>query len=271
MLQGKNAVIYGVSDSLGGAVAKAFAAHGATVYVTALRIENAEKIANEIKAAGGTAIPAQVDALDAKAVQAHLDDLVSKSNHLDISFNLINNKSIQNIPLVDMDLEDFVRPIDISMRTQFITNTAAARIMIKQGSGIILSLTATPGGIGYPNVGGFGPACTAMESLTRDLGAELGPHGVRVVTIRSGGSLDSRPFKEAIESGNPEVPGFFEKMRADTMLKDMPAMVDIANTAVFLASDMGKMITGVVVDVTAGTTAALNYKAPNVAFVNKKY
>ncbi|RYG29004.1 MAG: SDR family oxidoreductase, partial [Chitinophagaceae bacterium] len=63
----------------------------------------------------------------------------------------------------------------------------------------------------------------------------------------------------------------FEKMKADTMLKDMPAMADIANTAVFLASDMGKMITGVVVDVTAGTTAALNYKAPSVAFVNKKY
>ena len=271
MLKGKNAVIYGVSDSLGGAVAKAFAAHGATVYVTALRIEKAEKIANEIKAAGGIAIPAQVDALDADAVQAHLDDLVSKSSHLDISFNLIDTKSLQNIPLAEMDLEDFIRPIDISMRTQFITNTAAARIMMKQRSGIILSLTATPAGIGYPNVGGFGPACTAMESLTRDLGAELGPHGVRVVTIRSGGSLDSRPFKEALDSGNADVPEFFEKMKADTMLKDLPAMADIANTAVFLASDMGKMITGVVIDVTAGSTAALNYKAPNVAFVNKKY
>ncbi|RYY57513.1 MAG: SDR family oxidoreductase [Chitinophagaceae bacterium] len=271
MLKGKNAVIYGVSDSLGGAVAKAFAEQGATVYVTNHRIEPAEKIAKEIKAAGGVAIVAQVDALDHKAVNDHLAELTSKGNTVDISFNLIDNKSTQNIPLAEMELEDFIRPIDISMRTQFITNTAAARIMIKQGSGVILSLTATPAGIGYPMVGGFGPACCAMESLTRDLGSELGPFGVRVVTIRSGGSLDSKPFKEAAGSGNPEVPGFFQKMKDDTMLKDLPMMKDIANTAVFLASDMGKMITGVVVDVTAGSTAALNYKAPNVAFTNQQY
>jgi hypothetical protein len=50
--------------------------------------------------------------------------------------------------------------------------------MMKKGSGVILSLTATPGGIGYPNVGGFGPACCAMESFSRDLASELGPYGI---------------------------------------------------------------------------------------------
>lgn len=86
-----------------------------------------------------------------------------------------------------------------AMETQFITATAAARVMVKQRSGVILSLTATPGGIGYANVGGFGPACCAIEGLSRDLGAELGLYGVRVVNIRSAGSPDSRVFKEALE------------------------------------------------------------------------
>ena len=60
---------------------------------------------------------------------------------------------------------------------------------------------------------------------------------------------------------------FFEKIEADTMLKKMPLMNDIANVAVFLASDLAGMITGVTVDVTAGTTSALNYKLPSIAFV----
>ncbi|MCF7220734.1 SDR family oxidoreductase [Marilutibacter chinensis] len=64
---------------------------------------------------------------------------------------------------------------------------------------MILSLTATPGGIGYPNVGGFGPACCAIESFSCDLASELGPHGVRVTNIRYAGSPDSRVFREAVE------------------------------------------------------------------------
>lgn len=260
MVKGKNAVIYGVSDSLGGAVAKAFAEHGGTVYVTFFHVEKAEKIAREITDAGGIAIAAQVDALDQKAVEAHLAQITAAGKTIDISFNLIDTKAAHNVPIAEMQMEDFLRPIDISMRTQFITNTAAARIMIRQRSGVILSLTATPAGIGYPMVGGFGPACSAMEALTRGLASELGPHGVRVVTIRSAGSLDSRPFREVVESSDPNAPDIFADMKADTMLKEMPKMIDIANTAVFIASEMGRMITGVVVDVTAGTTAALNYR-----------
>jgi enoyl-[acyl-carrier-protein] reductase (NADH) len=132
--------------------------------------------------------------------------------------------------------------------------------MSRQGSGVILSLTATPGGIGYPGVGGFGPVCCAIEAFSRNLASELGPSGVRVVNIRSAGSLDSRPFREAIESSAPGVNEVFQKLKSDTMLKDLPSMKDIASTAVFLASGLARRITGVTIDVTAGTTAALNYR-----------
>jgi enoyl-[acyl-carrier-protein] reductase (NADH) len=154
-----------------------------------------------------------------------------------------------------------MNPISSIMKSHFLTSTAAGKIMMKQGSGIILSLTATPGGIGYPYTGGFAPACSALESFSRNLASELGVYGVRVVNMRSGGSPDSRVFKNAIESHWDAMEPILRSMEGDTMLKKLPMMADIANLAVFLSSDLAGKITGVTVDVTCGTTAGLNYKA----------
>jgi NAD(P)-dependent dehydrogenase (short-subunit alcohol dehydrogenase family) len=269
LLDGKNAVFYGVGDSLGGAVAKAFAEAGARVFLTARRRDNAEQVAREIRSAGGKAEVDEVDALVEESVNAHAARVREMGGSLDVSFNLINMQDRQGTPLIDMQTDDFVRPVTTAMRTQFLTATAAGRIMSKQKSGVILSLTATPGGIGYPEVGGFGPACAAIEAFSTNLGAELGPAGVRVVNLRSAGSPDSRPFREALDQGGAEVKDFFEKIRADTMLKQMPLMKDVANAAVFLASELAGKITGVTLDLTAGTTSALNYKTPSIAFVKK--
>jgi 3-oxoacyl-[acyl-carrier protein] reductase len=269
LLSGKNAVVYGVGNSIGGAVARAFAKAGARVFLTARRRANAAAVAEQIAQAGGRCEVAEVDALDESAVNEHARALVAEAGSLDVSFNLINIQERQNQPLAEMSVADFTRPIEVAMRTQFLTTTAAARAMLAQRSGVILTLTATPGGIGYAGVGGFGPACCAIESLARDLAAELGPSGVRVVNLRSAGSADSRPFREALEQNPSQVQPFLDKIQGDTMLKRMPPMQDIANTAVFLASPWAASITGVTIDVTAGTTAALNYQVTDIAFLQK--
>jgi 3-oxoacyl-[acyl-carrier protein] reductase len=260
MLQNKNAILYGAGGSIGSMVAKALAAAGATVFLTGRNHGPVLKVADDIIASGGKAEAAQVDAMDEKAVSGHINKVVHKAGTIDISFNAIGLEVVQNMPLIDMGVEDFVRPVTIAMRSHFLTATAAAKVMMKQGSGVILSLTATPGGIGYPLTAGFAPACCAMECLSRNLAAELGIYGIRVVNIRSGGSPDSKVFKDAIESNPDEMVVVLEKMENDTMLKKLPLMADIANVAVFLASDMAGKITGVTVDVTCGTTAALNYR-----------
>lgn len=267
LMKDKNAVIYGAGPSLGGEVARAFARAGARVFLTARDLSKAEAVANEIRGAGGRAEAERVDALDERAVNEHAERVRERAGSLDVSFNLVSLQDRQNTPLTAMKVDDFVRPVSIAMTTQFLTATAAGRIMSAQKSGVILSLTATPGGIGYPLVGGFGPACCAIEAFSRNLAAELGPASVRVVNLRSAGSPDSRPFKEAIAQGGPEVSEFLEKIAHDTMLKKLPLMADIASVAVFLASDLATMITGVTVDVTAGTTGALNYKTGPIAFV----
>jgi NAD(P)-dependent dehydrogenase (short-subunit alcohol dehydrogenase family) len=260
ILQDKHAVIYGAGGSLGSAVAKAFAAAGAKVFLTGRHHSSIQKVADEILSSGGKAETAVVDAFNEETIHAHLGRVVQQSGKVDISFNAVGVDVIQSIPLIDIPMEDFVRSITQTMQTRFLTAIAASKVMMKQGSGVIISLTATPGGIGYPFTGGFAPACCAVESLSRNLASEMGAYGVRVVNIRSGGSPDSRVFKEAIDR-DPEAAGpILRQMEKDSMLKKLPLMADIANVAVFLASDLSGKITGVTIDVTAGTTAGLNYK-----------
>jgi len=261
MLQNKNAVIFAAGGSLGSTIAKAFAAAGATVFLSGRTIAPVQKVAAEILASDGKAYVAQVDAMDEAAVNGYVSKVMELTGAIDICFNLIDLQVVQNMPLADMTLGDFVRPSAIAMQSHFITDIAVARVMMKQASGVILSLTATPGGIGYPFTAGFAPACAAMESFSRNLAGELGIYGIRVVNIRSGGSPDSKVFADAIAAHPDVMKGVLNSMENDTMLKKLPLMADVANSAVFLASDMAASITGVTVDVSCGTTAGLNYRA----------
>jgi 3-oxoacyl-[acyl-carrier protein] reductase len=266
ILQNKNAVIYGAGGSLGGAVARAFAKAGARVFLTGYRLASVQKVADEIIGLGGRAEVAIVDGFDEESVAAHLQTMREQAGSVDITYNAVEVPVVQNIPLTEISLDDYVRPVMQTAHTRFLTAKAAAKVMMEQRSGVILSVTATPGGIGYPYTGGFAAANAAVESLARNLGSELGPYGIRVVNIRSGGSPDSAVFRNAIEQFPAVMEVVLRGMEGDTMLKKLPPMADIANTAVFLASDMAASITGVTVDVTGGTTAALNYRVKLATF-----
>lgn len=269
LLENKNAVLFAAGGSVGGAIARALAKAGATVFLSNHHIGSVQKLANQIIADGGKAEAAELDALNEKEVNNYIHEVAKNAGSIDIAMNLIKTEDLQGIPLVDLSFEDFIRPIRRVSESHFITGTAVARIMMKQGSGVILSLSATPGGIGYPTAGGFGPACSIIEKISLGLASELGAYGIRVVNIRSGGSPDSQPFVEAVTHDPQKGGEFIKKIEDDTMLKKMPLMKDIGNVAVFLASEMAAGITGVTIDVTCGTTTALNYKSPGIAFVQK--
>jgi len=193
LLQNKNAILFAAGGSVGGAIARSLAKAGAKVFLSNHHIDPVQKLADEIIAAGGKAEVALVDALNEKEVNDYINEIVKKAGSIDISMNLIKTEDIQGIPLVDLPFEDFIRPIRRVSESHFLTGTAAGRIMIRQGAGVILSLTATPGGIGYPTAGGFGPACSVIEKISLGLASELGRYGIRVVNIRSGGSPIRNP------------------------------------------------------------------------------
>ncbi len=268
LLQNKIAVIFGASGSLGSSIARTFAAEGATVYISSKNLHRVKALANEINQAGGKAVADQIDALSNDEVYNYIQSI---EESIDITMNVIGWKDVQGKSLTEMTIEEFTRPILTSTTSNFITSTTVAEKMKTQGSGVILSLTASPGGIGYANVGSFGPACCAIESLSKNLAAELGTHGIRVVNIRSAGSPDSRVFLDALEQGGDVAKKFIHKLAKDTMLNELPLMQDIADTAVFLASDKASKITGTSIDITVGTTSALNYESTPIEFADYRH
>src|SRR5687767_5544196 len=107
ILKNKVAVVYGAGGGIGGAVARAFAAEGAKVFLTGLDLGLVEVVAKEINAAGGSAEAAKVDAIDEQSIDKHLQSVVDKAGRIDISFNAIGlpNAKIVGVPLVDLELE----------------------------------------------------------------------------------------------------------------------------------------------------------------------
>jgi 3-oxoacyl-[acyl-carrier protein] reductase len=105
LLEGKNAVIYGGGGAIGGAVARAFAREGARVHLAGRTQAKLEEVARQIRAAGGVAQTARVDALDETAVDEHADAVAAAAGGIDVSFNLISHGDVQGTPMAEMELE----------------------------------------------------------------------------------------------------------------------------------------------------------------------
>jgi 3-oxoacyl-[acyl-carrier protein] reductase len=256
LLENKNAVIYGAGGAIGGAVARAYAREGAKVFLAGRTLATLNAVANDISNAGGAVEVAQVDAINDQAVESFLGKMARNAGSIDISFNSIGLGDAQGAPLVEMAQENFALPIVTAMRTHFLTATAAARHMAKNGSGVILALTTQAARKPYPNVGGFAVACTAIEGFCRQLAVEVGPQGIRVVCLRSAGSPDSPGVDEVFnlhaENAGISREAFEAGIAERTMLKRLPKLAEVANVAVLMASDRASAITGAVANVTCG-------------------
>jgi 3-oxoacyl-[acyl-carrier protein] reductase len=239
LLEGKNAVIYGAGGSIGGAVARAFAREGATVHLAGRRPEPLETVADQIRGDGGAATTATLDALDERAVDDHAAGLVASAGSLDISLNVISHGELFGTPLAGMSLEDYERPIRTATRSTFITARAAARHMIAQRRGVILTF----GGYGQPlrdfYLGGFQVALSAVDALRRQLAAELAPHGIRVLTIQSVGI----PETHGSDGGDGTPPRLLERA---------PTLADVGHVAAFAASEHAAAITATAINITSG-------------------
>src|SRR5262249_41660829 len=201
MLSNKVAVIYGAGGGIGGAVARAFAREGAKAFLTGHKLAPVEAVATAIRSAGGSAEAAQVDAPDEQAVDKHLQSAVDKAGRVDISFNAVGipDAKLLGVPLVELEVEQFSLPITSYTTSYFLTARLAARRMIAHKSGVIMTVTSLLSRTGAPLVGGYGPAMAAKEALTRDLSAELAPHGIRVVGLRPQAMLETRTIRNAFE------------------------------------------------------------------------
>ena len=246
LLESRTAVVYGAGGSIGGAAATAFAREGAIVHLVGHHDTPLQKVADEIERAGGRAEIAVFDALDELAIDEHADSVARAAGAIDISLNVIGHGDVHGTPLAQMTLADFERPIHGSIRTTFLTARAAARHMIPSRSGVILMF----GGDGDPMrdyfIGGTQVAFSAVEMLRRQLAAELGPHGIRVVTLRTGGIPESLP------TGMEGRAAIVDPMVAATMLGRAATLADVGNVFAFAASDQARTLTGTAINISCG-------------------
>jgi NAD(P)-dependent dehydrogenase (short-subunit alcohol dehydrogenase family) len=259
MLKNKVAVIYGAGGAIGSAVARAFARGGAKLFLTGRRRAPVEVVAKEVTAAGGSAEAAEVDALDEPAVDGHLQSVIDKAGRVDISFNAVGipGTTILGIPLVALDVERFSLPITTYTTSYFLIARLAARRMLANKSGVIMTATTQHSRMGLALSGGYGPAMAAEEALTRVLSAELAPQGVRVVGLRPQAIPETGTLKEAFEV-RAKISGmtweqFQELLASKTHPRRLMTLEEMANMAVFLASDKASGMTGSTVNMTMGS------------------
>jgi NAD(P)-dependent dehydrogenase (short-subunit alcohol dehydrogenase family) len=256
LLENKNAIIYGAGGGVGTAVARAFAREGARLFLAGRTLAKLEAVAKEISASGGLAKTTKVNALNEREVERHVTAVVKQAGRIDVLFNAIGMEDIQGIPLVDMPVEDVIRPVMKAARTQFLTARTVARQMVKQRSGVIMTITAGPAREATAHIGGFGVACEAVEGLWRNFAAELGPHGVRLICVRSAGSPDTPGLQEVfgIDPGAGTKPNeALVECAGGTLLGRLPLVAEVANVAAMMASDRASAMTGTYVNVTCGS------------------
>ncbi|MGX9792236.1 SDR family NAD(P)-dependent oxidoreductase [Mycobacterium sp. MMS18-G62] len=218
-----------------------------------------EDIAAEVVSAGGFAEAAAVDALDESAVDAHLQSVIDQAGRIDTSFNAvgIHNTEILGVSLVELDLAKFVLAIASHTTSYFLTARLAARRMIPNKSGVIMTVTTLHARTGIPFVGGYGPAMAAKEAITRDLSAELAPQGIRVVGLRPQAVPEAHKITEAFEA-RAKASGMtreqlMEFLASKTHPRRLMTLEETANVAVFMASDKASGLTGTTVNLNMGS------------------
>ena len=255
LLDGKVAVIYGGGGVIGGHVARSFAREGSHVFLAGRTQGTLDRVADEIRAAGGTADTAVVNALDPAAVERFLDAVLARAGRLDVSFNATGeDQSDFGIPLTDIDPDRFGGPIATWTRSLFVTATGAARRMTAGGT--VLTISSSVARMPDARSGGLHAACVAVEAISRQMAQEFGPRGIRVVCFRPDGisetarmgSITAPVWGRAMERVGSSLDEMLDHP-ADTAMGRTVTLVEVVETATFLASDRAGGLSGTIVNV----------------------
>jgi NAD(P)-dependent dehydrogenase (short-subunit alcohol dehydrogenase family) len=216
-------------------------------------------VARQITASGNEARTTVLDVLDDAGVSQFLDAVVKQTGRIDVVLDATGPLARQygNGKLaVELPIEEFMVPLTTMVRSRFITARAAARHMIRQHSGVVILVTGSPARPHVPGATAIGAAFGAMENLVANLAFEVSPFGVRVVCIRTLANIDSRSIQDTMDFVAHQLGMTKEQALAQiaqTSFLKLPATVaDTANAAVLIASNRARMLTGTVVNATAG-------------------
>jgi xanthoxin dehydrogenase len=259
-LPGQVAVITGGASGLGEATVRLFVAEGARVVISDVQDEAGKALAEEL---GEAACYQRTDVSREQDIAAAVDGAVSRWGRLDCVFN---NAGIVGAigPIDETPAEEYDATMAILLRGVFLGMKHAARVMKPQGSGTILctsSIAGLQGGLG-PHV--YAAAKAALIGLTRNVAAELGAFGIRVNCIAPGNM--ATPMVADVFSGNPDDVASIEKgLSSLSPLRNRPGLaVDIAQAALWLASDGAGYVSGHTLTVDGGLTTGSSNRTPAI-------
>jgi NAD(P)-dependent dehydrogenase (short-subunit alcohol dehydrogenase family) len=250
-LNGKVAVVTGAASGIGAATARRFVEEGARVVLADLQEDAGRAVAAEL---GAAARFVGCDVTSEHDVAAAVDRAVSDFGHLDC---MINNAGILGAvgPIAETSAEAWDQTVAVLLRSVFLGTKHAARVMIPRRTGSIISTASTAG-----LMGGLGPhaytTCKhAVIGLTKSAASELGRHGIRVNAIAPGSTV-SAMTAAVITGDHTDIEGAQAAIERMSPLGIVSEAVDIANAAVFLASDEARNVSGHCLVVDAGQTTS---------------
>jgi len=250
---GQVAIITGAARGMGRTSALAFAAEGATVGLTDVRAELLAGVADEVHAAGGRAVAVAGDITDPTTI----DRLVNEAKALGPVSILHNNAGFFHAaPLADHTVEDFQALLTVNCVSQFIAAKRVLPEMRAIGRGSIVNVASVMANAGLPNFAGYCASKGAVLAMTRALAYELGPDNIRVNAICPG-AVETPMIDDSVKGLSPEeaktqLDGFVGRQ----ILKRLAAPEEIINLVLFLASDEASFMTGQLVTIDGGWTAA---------------
>lgn len=243
LLEGKTALVTGASKGIGNAIAKKFAAQGANVAFTYLSsVEKGEALEKELTAMGVKAKGYQSDASDFEAAEHLIKSVVEDFGGLDV---LVNNAGItKDNLLMRMSEEMWDTVMNVNLKSVFNTVKASTRTFMKQRSGSIINMTSVVGIKGNAGQGNYAASKAGIIGFTKSVALELGSRGIRSNAIAPGfieTEMTAALDKKMVQSWRDAIP-----------LKRGGTPDDVADCAVFLASDMATYISGQVIQVDGG-------------------
>lgn len=237
-LVGKVAIITGSATGIGKACAQAMAREGACVTIDYLgNPANAQTVVDDIKQAGGRALAVEADVSQQDHVQNLVDETVREFGRLDIMQN--NAGWEKKAPFLEMPLETYQRVIDINLTGTWLGSQIAARQMVRQGDGgRIINTSSVHEDITMPTNAPYCAAKGGIRMLMRTVAVELAPHKITVNNIAPGAIYT--PIDADVQA-NPKLEN---ELMNEIPLRRWGQPAEVANLAVFLASDEASYITG---------------------------
>ncbi|WP_295179388.1 3-oxoacyl-[acyl-carrier-protein] reductase [uncultured Christiangramia sp.] len=243
LLQGKNAIITGGSRGIGKGIAQVFAEHGANVAFTYnSSAQSAEDLAKELEAKGVKAKAYQSNAASFEEAQKLIDDVNAEFGSIDI---VINNAGItKDNLLMRMSEADFDKVIEVNLKSIFNMTKAVQRTMLKQRSGSIINMSSVVGVTGNAGQSNYAASKAGIIGFSKSMAQELGSRNIRTNVVAPGfieTEMTEKLDEKTVQGWRDSIP-----------LKRGGKPVDIANTCVYLGSDLSSYVTGQVIHVDGG-------------------